>query len=195
MTISNQILVRIKNFEENKIFFTNDFIDIAETDAIRQTLSRLVKNEEIKRIAQGIYYKCEEGCDDCNSFPSYDMIAKAIADKNQERIAPTGLYAQNILGLSTEIPSSAIYLTDGCNKKVNLSNGKNIVFTHIAPKNFAFKNRIVMLINFAMKSIKKENIEDWHIQHIKNLIKQENIEEIKTDLSLMPIWIRKLIVK
>jgi len=51
-----------------------------------------------------------------------------------------------------------------------------------------------MLITFALKSLKKkENVEDWQIKRISELLKNEPKESVMADLKLMPVWIRDII--
>ena len=50
-----------------------------------------------------------------------------------------------------------------------------------------------MLITFALKSLKKENVEDWQIKRIGELLKNEPKESVMTDFKLMPVWIRNII--
>jgi len=38
-----------------------------------------------------------------------------------ERIVPTGLYAFNRLGFSTQVPANAVYLTDGSPRRRDVS--------------------------------------------------------------------------
>lgn len=53
-------------------------------------------------------------------FPSYEDIAQVIAKRDKVRIFPAGALAQNMLGLSTQVPMNVVYLTDGSNRKVNV---------------------------------------------------------------------------
>jgi hypothetical protein len=57
-------------------------------------------------------------------FPSPDKIAQAIAKRDNARILPTGNYAMNLLGLSTQVPMNVVYLTDGSPRKVNIGRRK-----------------------------------------------------------------------
>jgi hypothetical protein len=87
-----------------------------------------------------------------------------------------------------------VYLTDGSKREVEISNGRTIKFKNTAPKNLAFQSRLAMLITFALKSLKKkENVEDWQIKRISELLKNEPKELIMADLKLMPVWIRDIL--
>lgn len=55
MSIITQIEERIKSFGRGSIFYPDDFMDLGTSEAIRQSLTRLSKDEKIVRVAQGIY--------------------------------------------------------------------------------------------------------------------------------------------
>ncbi len=187
----------IENFGRGKIFFADDFVNMGSAENIRQALGRFTKNEKIVRVANGIYYYPE--VDDKLGLgvllPSFDQIANAIAERSHARIIPTGDYALNVLGLSTQVPMNCVYLTDGTPRKVEISGGRGIIFKKTTPKNLAFKNRLAMLVTSALKSIKQENVTPEQIEHIEQLLRKEDKDSVLADLALMPIWIRKIVTK
>ncbi|MCD8500524.1 MAG: type IV toxin-antitoxin system AbiEi family antitoxin domain-containing protein, partial [Bacillaceae bacterium] len=98
--------------------------------AVRHALSRLCKSGLILRLAEGIYLypKIDKELGLGVLYPSIDTIAKAIAKKDKARIVPTGVYALNRLGLSTQVPANAVYLTDGSPRRIKVGKGKGILF-------------------------------------------------------------------
>ena len=62
-----------------------------------------------------------------------------------------------------------------------------------APRNLAFTNRLAMLINSALKSIKNDNVTSEQIAQIAHLLRNEKKDDVLADLKLMPVWIRKII--
>lgn len=187
----------IENLGRGKIFFADDFVNMGSAENIRQALGRFTKNEKIVRVANGIY--CYPEVDDKLGLgvllPSFDQIANAIAERSHARIIPTGDYALNVLGLSTQVPMNCVYLTDGTPRKVEISGGRGIIFKKTTPKNLAFKNRLAMLVTSALKSIKQENVAPEQIEHIEQLLRKEDKDSVLADLALMPIWIRKIVTK
>ena len=187
----------IETIGRGKIFFADDFVNMGSAENIRQTLGRFTKSEKIVRIANGIYFypvvddKLGLGV----LMPTFDQIANAIAERSHARIVPTGDYALNVLGLSTQVPMNCVYLTDGSPRKVEISGDRGIIFKKTAPKNLSFKNRLAMLITSALKSIGRDNVTTEQIAHIEQLLRKENKESVLADLSLMPIWIRKIVTK
>ena len=86
------------------------------------------------------------------AFPSLDAIAKAIAKRDNLRIAPTGDHALNWLGFSTQVPCNAVYWTDGTQRRINIGKGRGILFKHsTSMDNFAYQSDLMQLIVLAMR--------------------------------------------
>ncbi len=197
-SIAHKIEAKINTFKKGRIFFVDDFaldLDLSTSDSIRQTLLRLTNRGKIIRVAQGIY--CYPEIDKKLGLgvikPSPDKIAEAIANRAHARIIPTGEYALNVLGLSTQVPMNYVFLTDGSSRRVKMANGRYITFKRVSPKNVSFSNRLAMLVTLALKSIKQKNVTQEQLQQIKNLLREEEKEKILKDLRLMPVWIRNIV--
>jgi hypothetical protein len=54
--------------------------------------------------------------------PDVDQVARAIARKFGWRIQPSGAIAANLLGLSTQVPARAAYLSDGPDRSYKIGN-------------------------------------------------------------------------
>lgn len=188
MSIITKIENRINSFGRGSIFYPDDFLDLGTSEAIRQSLTRLCKDEKIVRVAQGIY--CYPQIDEELGLgiimPTTDEIARSLAKRDHARIVPTGSYAQHVLGLSTQIPLNCVYMTDGSARHLELYNGRKITFKRTTPKNLSFTSKLAMLITFALKSLGKINIEQTVIKRIRELLKNEPKSEVMKDLSLMP---------
>ncbi|MCL2328478.1 MAG: type IV toxin-antitoxin system AbiEi family antitoxin domain-containing protein [Bacteroidetes bacterium] len=193
----SQIETAIKKKGRGKIISSNDFSAFGTNVTVRQTLSRLCKNGLILRLGEGIYLypKIDKVLGLGVLYPSIDEIVKAIAKKDKARIVPTGVYALNRLGFSTQVPANAVYLTDGSPRRIKIGKGKGILFQHTAPKNLAFKSYLAMLITFALKAIKKDEVTQEHLDRLKYVLQQAPKEEVLQDIELMPAWIKKLIIK
>ena len=126
-------------------------------------------------------------------YPTFEEIAAAIAKRDKARIVPTGSYALNKLGLSTQLPMNVVYLTDGSSRKVKLQGKRGITFRHTSQKNMAFQNDLAMMLTFALRELGDGNLTDEQFSHIKELLQDVPFETIKKDFSLIPEWIRKII--
>jgi hypothetical protein len=190
----NAVRERILTLERGAIFFPSDFEDIATDTAIRQTLSRMVKRGEIIRVSRGIY--CHPRTNPALGLdvipPSAEDIAQRIAERDKVKIIPTGDQALNQLGLSTQVPGNAVYITNGARKKINIGKGRNIVFRESNElRIFEFESKIMMLAVSAMRSIGKDKIGSAILTVIREIVGKISPETYNHDIRLAPAWVRK----
>ena len=195
-SLDDKIIKRISKRGRGTAFCASDFAIIGDVKSVSKALERLTNSKKIIRVARGIYCypKIDKELGFGVLYPSFDEIAKIIAKRDKARIVPTGLYALNKLGLSTQVPMNIVYLTDGSSRKIKITNGRGILFKHTAPKNFAFQNEIIMLLTLALKEIGQEKVTKRHLLKIKEILQNEPKKKILKDLKLMPNWIRKIII-
>lgn len=193
-SIEDNILTAIQTKGRGSVFFPSDFTSYGEVKAVGKSLERLTAKGDIVRLARGIYLYPE--IDTVLGLgilmPSIEQIAETIARRDKARIVPTGIYAMNKLGLSTQVPMNVVYLTDGAPRKVSLGNGRSIQFKYTTPRNLAFTNPLAMLVTFALKEVGKDNVTEDIAKHIKSVLQKERKENILADEALMPAWIRNI---
>jgi len=155
----------------------------------------LMASGRLMRIGKGIYYVPQ-----VTRFgpilPTADNVAKAIAKRDRATIMPTGATAQNMLGLSTQLPMNVVYLTTGSSRTIKLENGQTIRFVHAAPRNFAYKGEVMPIIVQALKEYGPalENLTDEELGALYTVLRQHPEEStIEHDLQLAPIKIRKML--
>ena len=122
MTIQEQIKQRIDGARPGTVFFVNDFAEF-DNEYVSKILSLLKDFGVLERLAKGIYYKpiiTQYG----NVYPSAEKIVRLIVEHENAEILPTGEYALNALGFSTQIPMKAVYLTNGSPRTINIGNKK-----------------------------------------------------------------------
>ena len=195
----SQIENKIKNHKRGKIFFLADFAGLGTPDAIKKSLQRLTNSGLLVRLANGIYWfpKKEKELYGIKILgkPTLDEIAKAIAKRDKARIVPTGLHALNLLNLSTQVPANVVYLTDGTARKINIGEGKGILFKHTSEvKRLAYKSEYLMLIVSALREIGENKITPEQLKIIKSHFANITKQEFETDIKLMPVWIRKILL-
>ena len=193
--IGKKIVNNIKKCGRGTIFFPSNFISYGDIKAVFKSLERLTNDAVIIRLANGIYLypKIDKKLGLGELYPSIEDIAIQIAKRNRARIAPTGAYALNLLGLSTQVPMNVVFLTDGSPRKIRLGDDKTITFKHTVPKNLAFVNETAQLATFALKEIGQSSINEEHLKTLKHVFSAINEKSIEADYKLMPAWIRKII--
>jgi len=198
-SIENKIEIEIKKYKRGKIFFQDDFATFGTPGAIRLALSRIEKNGLLVRVAHGIYSYPRinkiEWIDEKYILPSIDEIAHAIAKRDKIRLVPTASHALNVLGLSTQVPANVVYITDGTARRIKVGKGRGILFKHTSnTRNLAYKSELLMLIVLALREIGEKNVTDEQLAIIKEHFATISKKEFDTDIKLIPLWIRKLLL-
>lgn len=189
MVLSKVIKDRIIQGGENKIYIISDFADLNNDALVTRVLSRLEKDGLLVRLSQGVYlYPSRNRFGICK--PTIDVIAKAIAEKDRADIIPSGLTALNLLGLSTQVPMNAVYLTNGTPRVISVGNRK-ITFKKATPRYFAYKTKLFPLVVTALKEIGEKNVDDNMVIKIKDILSKEDNELLRHDFLIAPQWMRK----
>lgn len=183
----------IEELPKGSILFVNDFLGYGTAESVKKALYRLANDKkQLVRLAHGIYLYPETDEELGILFPSTEEIAQAIAERDKARIIPTGVYALNRLGLSTQVPMKIVYLTDGSARKIKIGK-RTISFKRSSPKNLMMKGGISSMVIQALREIRKENIESDILKKISNLLKNETQENILHDSKLAPVWIAEIL--
>ncbi|MCH7534348.1 MAG: hypothetical protein IH948_01130 [Bacteroidetes bacterium] len=190
-TVETQVLKKIKASKRGTIFFVENFLFAGNAKAVNKALERLVDKDELSRVATGIYTLPKKSKLLGLITPTVEEIAAAIAKRDKARIVPTGSYALNALGLSTQVPLKAVYLTDGAARKITIGK-RTIQFKRTTPKNLSAKGSISKLVIQALKAIGKDKVSIDEERKILSLLRKEKAENLEHDILLAPEWIRKI---
>jgi hypothetical protein len=199
-SVESRIETEIKRQRRGKMFFAADFASFGSGDAVLKALQRLHKSGLLVRVATGVYsyprVNKYEWLNEKYLLPSVDEIAHAIAKRDKIRIVPTGAYALNALGLSTQVVMNVVYITDGAPRRIKVGTRKGILFKHTSEvRRLAFKSDLLMLIDSALREIGEDNVQPHQEKIIKEKLKFATQKNIDRDIELMPIWIRNIILK
>lgn len=193
-SVEDMVIDRINKTPKGKLIFPEDFQSFGSSEAIRISLHRLEKNKQITRVAQGIYVRPKVSKYIGEVMPSIEEIAKGIAKRDKIRIVPTGVYALNMLGLSTQVPVKLVFLTDGAPRTIKIGK-QTLKFKKTTPKNLMAKGEISSLAIQALREIGKENVTEKEEEKVISLLKKEKRELLEHDILLAPVWIQKIMKK
>ena len=193
-TIEGKILKKMRQNRRGKIFFARDFAVFGNYKACGKALERLANQGAIMRVSRGIYTIPKTSKFFGETPPSIDDVVRAILKRDNAKVIPTGLFAENLLGLSTQVPMKVVYLTDGSPRKLTIGNVP-IIFKKTSPKNLAAKGRLSMLAIQALKSIRKERVSDYEIEKVVEILKHEKPKHLAHDIPFAPVWIQQIMRK
>ncbi len=187
-SVKDKIKDEIQVGKKGKIVLPSEFERKYGVENTKKSLLRLTNDGFLARLARGIYLYPERDELLGVIYPDIETIAEEIALRDNARIIPTGIQALNLLGLSTQIPLNAVFLTDGSPRTLIIGK-RRIKFKKTSPKNLAAKGRLSGLAIQALKEIGKEKVSQNDILKIKEQLKKEETENIYHDMKLAPSWI------
>jgi len=166
-TMRDKVITRIERLGAGKAFSAKDFLDIASRGTIDMALSGLTRDGTIRRIRRGLYDMPRVNPALGGELsPDIDEAARAIARRQRWKIVPEGAWAANLLGLSTQVPSKIIYLTDGPNNEVPI--GRRIIqFKHARPKALAGLDGKFALVVQALRHLGKDGVGPQEIEKLR----------------------------
>ena len=174
------------------VFTPNSFRGVGSRDAIDSAISRLWKEGTIRKLARGLYDYPVQDPVLGTVAPSADQIARALVVRDVIRLQPSGAYAANILGLSEQVPSRVVFLTDGPARKVTLGK-REIILQHTTPRNMATAGRKSGTIIQALRYLGKDQVDDRVMSILRRQISDEEKPKIHKDLRHAPEWITDLL--
>lgn len=184
---------KINDFDSHKVFFANDFLDIASNATVRQILKRLSDEDKIKRVIDGFYYnpRYSELIGEYEEVSIHEL-ALAIARKYNWNIAPYSGTALNLLGLSTQVPTHYKYISSGRYKEYKI--GDTVLeFKKVNPGEIANMSLKTATVIQAIKSLGKENITNEVIQKIRENLSEKERIDLMNESKSVPAWIYEVI--
>ena len=180
--------------KKGDLIFPTDFRSKGTQAAVKTALSRLSKKGKLKRLAHGIYYVPKIDPLFGAIYPVPEEVAEAIAKKEKVRIKPAGAYALHRLGLTTQVPTKLVYITDGENRQIKI--GKTTIkFKATTPKKMALEGQLSSLVILALDELKSINIDGVTERKIKEILQKENPGQLKRNLSLTSGHVHDYIIK
>lgn len=174
-------------------FSPSDLLPKVSRQQADSVLSELVKQGKIRRIARGIYdYPAYSKLLQKNLSPDIDQVARAYARKFNWRIEASGDVALNLLGLSTQIPATYVYLSDGPTRRYDIM-GTTLKFKRSALKNIGFKHRESALIVQALRTLGEDHITETIKGKIRQKIPNKQYDKILKDTQSTTTWIYETI--
>ncbi len=192
-SVQNKILARMYGHSRGWAFSKNDFLDLGGDDLVRKALSSLQKAGTIRRVRTGLYdYPRISTLLHEQMGPDLDQVARALARKSGWRIQPSENTALNLLGLSTQVPAQAIYLSDGPGKTFTIGNRK-LVFKKRALKESIFKLRESELVVQALKALGKERVDLGIRKKLMSAFDEATWNKMVRDTRTAPAWVHDVI--
>lgn len=188
-----QILEKIESFAAGSVFSAADFYDIADNKTVNKALMRICNDGKIRKIMQGIFdipeYSKLIGE---YSVPQISKVAVCLSRKYHWTIAPSGDTALNQLHISTQVPTSWEYVSDGPYKTYEIGN-RTLQFKHVMPKEIIGYQMLTIMIIQAIRALGKDRITDEQISRFRLAIPVGDRSTVMAESATSAEWVRKII--
>lgn len=186
-----KIMERIRSHGRGRVFTPRDFEDLCVRSTIATSLQRLNESGMIRQLARGLYDypKTDEQLGEL-AAPT-DDIAKALAGRDAIRLQPSGAYAANLLGLSTQVPMRIVYLTDGRSRTVQVGR-RQIILKQTSPRIMATAGRISGLVIQALRYLGRDHVDEAIIARLDRRLDDDARRQLIKDIRYAPAWIAEI---
>ncbi|MEZ5303050.1 MAG: DUF6088 family protein [Verrucomicrobiales bacterium] len=184
----SKILTRIRRRGNGWVFTPTHFTDLGTRDAIASALKRFKADGTIRQLSRGLYDSPAHDPVLGALTPSADAIARALVVRDAIRLQPSGAYAANKLGLTEQVPSRIVFLTDGPARKVQIGK-REILLQHTTPRNMATAGRKSGTVIQALRHLGKDRVNARVMETIRRQLTPTERASLRKDLRYAPAWI------
>ncbi len=185
-TLAKQVLEHATGLPEGTPLVAKELLHLGNRPAIDQVLSRLVRRGALLRAGQGIYVLPVESRFGTRA-PSALKMVEGLASQRGETIVAHGAAAANALGLTTQVPMRAVYLTSGRSRRLKL--GAQIVeFRHAPIWQLIFPGRLAGDVVRALAWLGPEKAGEA-IRKLRGKLPASELEEVASARGRLPTWL------
>ena len=189
-TLAKQILEYAVAMPEGTPLVAKELLHLGNRAAVDQVLSRLVRRGVLQRAGRGIYVLPVESRFGTRA-PSAAKMVDGLANQRGETIASHGAAAANALGLTTQVPMRAVYLTSGPSRRLKLG-AQIIEFRHAPIWQLIFPGRAAGEVVRALAWLGPEKA-GQAIQKLRAKLPAAELKEVASARSRLPTWMAQAI--
>ncbi len=150
------------------VFTRRDVQGLAPAGSIGSALARLVKEGRLQRLGPGLFHYPRFNSELRRVVPpDLHAIAQALARKFGWTLIPSGQWAANQLGLSTQVPAHAEYFSDGPDRTESFGR-RRLKIRHARPKDLLVHDPEVSAIIQALRYLGKDRVDKSVVRQLCN---------------------------
>ena len=190
----DKIKRRIIGKGRGAVFTPADFLDLGSRASVDQTLSRLTDQGVIRRLARGIYDYPKTSPRLGRLSPDPDAVAAAIARKDGRVVQVSPARAANMLGLTTQVPAKAVYLTDGPSRTKQIG-AQTIIMRNAAARNLVGAGKPTGAVFQALRYLGKDGVDASVVARLSRTIDADTRRALVKDALQAPGWMRPVVLQ
>ncbi len=188
--LSENIIEHLKQLPEGSPIGAKELLHLGNRAAVDQALSRLVKGGALLRARRGAYMLPVETRFGTRA-PSVEKMVEALSASTGEIVASHGAAAANALGLTTQVPVRAVYITSGRSRYFKLG-AQTVELRHAPSWQLALAGRPAGEVVRALAWLGPVESEKA-LQTLKGRLPDDALREVATARSRLPSWMAEQI--
>jgi Family of unknown function (DUF6088) len=187
-TLAKQVLEHVTGLPEGTPLVAKELLHLGDRAAVDQVLSRLVQRGSLLRAGRGIYVSPVKGRFGIRA-PSAVKMVEGLANQRGETIVSHGAAAANALGLTTQVPMRAVYLTSGPSRRLKLG-AQMIEFRHAPIWQLIFPGRAAGEVVRALAWLGPEKAGEA-LRKLRTKLPPSELQEVAAARGRLPTWMAR----
>jgi hypothetical protein len=185
-TLAQQVLQHSAGLPEGTPLVAKELLHLGGRAAVDQVLSRLVQRGTLLRAGRGIYVLPVESRYGMRA-PSAVKMVEGLANQRGDIIVSHGGAAANALGLTTQVPMRAVYLTSGPSRRLKLG-AQMVEFRHAPIWQLVFPGRAAGEVVRALAWLGPEKAREA-IEKLRTKLPASQLKEVASARPRLPTWL------
>lgn len=188
MALADDILNHVNGDGPGVVFTAKDLCDLGTRAALDQALARLSRSGQIRRIDRGLYDLPRIHPRIGPLWPSADTVARALARQTGSHLKVSGAFAANALGLSSQVPASALYLTDGPSRQVHVDK-LAVVLRHASRVDMLLPDTLAGIVLTALRYLGRDGVSSGVLSHLSSTLGEVDKASLVEVRRALPAWL------
>ena len=186
MSTAKAIRTAIGKLPRGKPFTSARFLKHGTRGAVDRTLSRLVGEGEIQRLAQGVFVRPRTNRFVGTVLPDIHEVVEAIARSNGETVQVHGAEAARRFSLSTQVPTAPVFHTSASSRTIRIGSATVSLVHTSNRRRLQFAGEATGVALSALWYLGKNNVTPEAVATIAAALGPADFEKLRS--ADMPAW-------
>ncbi len=120
--------------------------------------------------------------------PTPEAIAEVVAAASHAKVDIAGAAAANMLGLSTQMPTPSVFITDGPSRHIDVGKMR-VTLRHVSARKLAFAGAPAGRAITAFLHLGREAIGPKEMAKVRRAIGEREFKKLRGAVSVLPGWL------
>ena len=192
MKVREMIEKSVRARRRGEPFTLAEFKKVGPPATVRRELQPLAQSGKLKVVADSVYFKPRQHELLGEMLPTVAKLVRALTVKQGHALQITGAEAANRLGLSTQVPVKAMYLTSGPSQRLKVGN-LGVELRHKPSKELPAAGQVAGDVIQALRYLGPGAIEPAHVERLAHTLQPETKTLLRRLGRQLPRWMRLVI--